>query len=260
MVWVCPGRPSSAARRQREGRVAGVFGDSEVRGDDHVVLSMATALLCISPFLSADIPSDRLWGCLCFLAGIYGGSHLPDADVAAANGLHQKTCGGFLFSGASIVIISIMRVLYRLVGLRFNGRHRHSLHTVLGVAVAVAVIAALTGFILVKLGWWSDGLFFVYAGILCGGLLHLAEDCCTITGLRPFRPFSSLHLKGAINTGDYGDRRPVLYAKFLVCMAAVIIAGKYVYHVPAGLLLIPVLGGTMFFWFLFYQFSQYMHS
>ena len=220
---------------------------------------MATALLCISPFLTVDITVECLCICGYFLVGVYGGSHLPDADVAAANGLRPRSYGGFLFSGISIVIICIVRVIYRLMGLRFNGRHRHSLHTIFGVSLAVGVIAGLTGFILVDVGWWSDALFFLYAGILCGGILHLAEDCCTVTGLHPFRPFSSLHLNGAINTGDYGDRRPVSYAKFLVFVAALVIAGEYVYHVPAGVFLIPVLGITALFWFIFYRFSQYMH-
>ncbi len=259
MVSACQDRPSSAAYRQSV-ECGKVFGDSEVRKDDHVVLSMATALLCISPFLTVDITVECLRGCGYFLAGVYGGSHLPDADVVAANVLHPRSYSGFLFSGISIVIICIVRVIYRLMGLRFNGRHRHSLHTIFGVSVTVGVIAGLTGFILVDTGWWSDALFFLYAGIFCGGLLHLAEDCCTVTGLFPFRPFSSFHLNGAINTGDYGDRRSVLYAKFLVCVAALVIAGEYVYRVPAGLLLIPVLAVTAFSWFVFYRFSQYLHA
>lgn len=221
---------------------------------------MATALLCISPFLSVDITEECLWSCVCFLAGVFGGSRLPDADFAAAKGLNLKTFWTFVFSGISVVIIWIMRILYRLVGLRFNRRHRHSLHTIFGVSVAVCAIGGLTGFILVDLGWWSDAIFFLYAGILCGGLLHLAEDCCTVTGLHPFKPFSSLHLNGSINTGDYGDRRPVLYAKFLVCMAALVIAGEHVYHVPAGLLFTPVLATVALFWVIFYHFSQYLHA
>ncbi|MDE4908281.1 metal-dependent hydrolase [Methanogenium marinum] len=231
-----------------------------MRGDDHVVLSMATALLCISPFLAVDLTVECLWGCVFFMVGVYGGSRLPDADVAATKGLHPRNCRGLLFSGISIVIISVVRVIYRLMGLRFNRRHRHSLHTIFGVFVAVCVIGGLTGIILVDGGWWSDALYLLYAGILCGGFLHLAEDCCTVTGLNPFMPFSSLHLNGAINTGDYGDRRPVLYAKFLVCMAALVIAGGYVYHVPAGNLFIPVLAFTVVFWFIFYRFSQYLHA
>lgn len=235
-------------------------GDRQVRGDDHVVLSMATALFCISPFLSSDITAARLWCCVLFLVGIFGGSHLPDADAVAAQGLHIKTCTGLLTSCICHGVVWIVSCVFWVTGCRFDGHHRCSLHTLYGVSVAAAAIAGLTGIVLTKIGWWLDDLPFLCAGLLCGGVLHLAEDCCTISGLQPFLPFSALHLKGGINTGDSRDQRPVWFAKVLVSMAALVIAGGYVYHIPADRLILPVLGATAFSWIVFYFLSQHLHT
>ena len=67
-------------------------------------------------------------------------------------------------------------------------------------------------------------------------------------------------MKGGINTGDFRDRRPVWYAKYLVCMAAAVISGGYVYHVPADRLLFPVLVMAALLWVTFYLFSQHPHA
>ena len=218
---------------------------------------MGTALLCISPFLTAGISGDCLWCCVCFLIGIYFGSHLPDMDIAATQGLNLRSGMGFIVSAVSILLLSMVRFLYWVAGCPFDGRHRESLHTVWGVFVATVVIAILTGILFEDAGWWSCYLLYGYAGLFCGGLLHLAEDCCTISGLQPFQPVCSLHLKGGINTGNYHDHRPVRYAQCLVCMAAGVISGQYVYHIPAGELKIPVLATGVICWFAFYLLSKY---
>lgn len=218
---------------------------------------MATTILCMSPFLTVGISADCLWCCVCFLTGIFFGSHLPDMDVAAAQGLNLRSCIACVVSAVSLVVISMVRFLYRLVGCPFDGRHRQSLHTIWGVFVATVVIAVLTGLLFEDAGWWSYHLLYVYVGIFCGGLLHLAEDCCTISGLQPFQPVFSLHLKGGINTGNYRDHRPVRYAQCLVCMAAGVIAGQYVYHIPAGELMVPVLVTAAICWLFFFILSKY---
>ncbi|KAF1076656.1 hypothetical protein MKMG_01470 [Methanogenium sp. MK-MG] len=224
------------------------------------MLSMATALLCISPFLSVDVTVECLECCIYFLAGVFVGSCLPDADVAAAKELRPRKVKWFSYSVISIVMMRMVRAVYWVTRVRFDGRHRRSLHTIFGISVAVGVIVAPTWFILTGVGWWSDVFIFVYAGLLCGALFHLAEDCCTINGLRPFLPFLSLHLKGGINTGDYRDRRPVWYTKCMVCMASLVIAGEYVYHIPAGRLFLPVLGVVALSGVIFYLFSQRPHA
>ncbi|WP_157199884.1 hypothetical protein [Methanogenium cariaci] len=38
-------------------------------GKDHAMLSMAAALLCVSPFLSVDVTMEYLESCIYFLAG-----------------------------------------------------------------------------------------------------------------------------------------------------------------------------------------------
>lgn len=231
-----------------------------MRGDDHVVLSMATALLCISPLLSSNLTDVCVCWCVCFLVGVFGGCYLPDVDLVAAQGLHLKSCGGFIYSCLCIGMVSAVRCVYWVTGYRFDGRHRRSLHTVCGVSVAVAIICALTGILCICMGLWTDLLIFAYAGLLCGSILHLAEDCCTISGLQPFLPFSTLHLKGGIHTGDSRDRRPVWFAKVLVCMAAVVIAAGYVYHIPVDRLLLLVPGVAVLSWLVFYRLSQHLHT
>lgn len=218
---------------------------------------MATALLCLSPWVTTDITAGCLWCCVGFLSGIFFGSHLPDMDLAATEGLNLRSCSVFIFSAVSLVVICMVRLLYRVVGCRFDARHRKSLHTVCGVCVATIVIAVLTGILFEDAGWWSNYLLYMYAGIFCGGLLHLAGDCCTITGLQPFLPVSSLHLAGGINTGNYRDHRPVRYAQCMVCMAAGVISCQFVYMIPAGRLIFPVLGIAVILWGLFYVFSQH---
>ncbi len=229
-------------------------------GKDHAMLSMAVALLCISPFLSVDVTMEYLESCIYFLVGVLVGSYLPDADVAAAKELRPRKVKWFSYSIISIIMMRVMGFVYRLMGLRFNGHHRRSFHTIFGITIAVLLLAAPAWFILTSLGWWSDAFIFVYVGLLCGALFHLAEDCCTINGLKPFLPFLSLHLKGGINTGDYKDKRPEWYTKCLVGMASLVIAGEYVYHIPAGSLFLPVLGLVVLSGFIFYLFSRRPHA
>lgn len=231
-----------------------------MRGDDHVHLSMATAILCMSPYLTTGLSPDCFWCCVCFLIGIFFGSHLPDMDLVAAQGLNLRSCTGVVVSAVSIVLLSMVRFLYRVAGWPFDGRHRESLHTVWGVSVATGVIAALTGILFEDAGFWSYHLLYGYTGLFIGGMLHLAEDCCTISGLQPFQPISPLHLKGGINTGNYRDHRPVWYARCLVCMAAGAIAGQYVYYIPAGELMVPVFIITIFSWVVFYLLSKHRHG
>lgn len=182
---------------------------------------------------------------------------MPDMDLAAAQGTSLRSCRGFIVSAVSIAVISMIHFLYRVAGCRFDGRHRESLHTVWGVFAATAVVAVLTGILFEDGGCSSDHLLCGYSGLFCGGILHLAEDCCTISGLKPFQPVFSLHLKGGIDTGDHHDHRPDWYAQYLVCMAAGVIAGQYVYHIPAGELIVPVLTAVMISWTVFYLISKY---
>lgn len=230
-----------------------------MRGDDHVCLSLATAILCMSPFLTTGLSPDCLWCCVCFLTGVFFGSYLPDMDLAAAQGLRLRSCTGFVVSAVSIVLVSMVRVLYRVAGWPFDGRHRESLHTVWGVSVATVVIAVLTGILFEDAGFWSYHLLYGYAGLFCGGMLHLAEDCCTMSGLQPFQPVSPLHMNGGIHTGDSRDHRPVWYARCLVCIAAGVIAGQYVYHIPAGELTVQVFVITLFSWVVFFLLSKHRY-
>lgn len=221
-----------------------------------MILSLSIAIFCMSPVLVAGLSRDCLWCCVCFLTGIFFGSHLPDMDIASAQGLNLRSYTGFVVSAVSIVLLSMVHFLYWVAGCPFDGRHRESLHTVWGVSVATVVIAALTVILFEVAGFWSYHLLYGYAGLFCGSILHLAEDCCTISGLQPFQPISPLHLKGGINTGNSRDRRPVRYAQCLVCMAAGVIAGQYVYHIPAGVLTVPVLVTVMVSWVVFYLISK----
>ncbi|WP_062396930.1 metal-dependent hydrolase [Methanogenium cariaci] len=118
------------------------------------------------------------------------GSYLPDADVAAAKELRPRKVKWFSYSILSIVMMRVMGIVYRLMGMRFNGHHRRSFHTIFGITIAVVLLAAPAWFILTSLGWWSDVFIFIYVGgLLCGALFHLAEDCCTVNGLKLFCRF-----------------------------------------------------------------------
>lgn len=237
-----------------------VVGGRQVKGGDHVLLSMATALLCISPFLSSDITAEYLGCSVCFLVGVFGGSNLPDADLVFEQGPHMKSWTGFIYSCLCIGMVFAVRCVYWATGCPFDGRHRCSLHTLYGVSVAVVFICLLTGIFCVQMGLWTDMLIFVFAGLLFGAILHLAGDCCTISGLQPFLPFSPLHLKGGIHTGDSRDRRALWFAKCLVCMTALVIAAGSVYHIPIDHLILLMAGGVVLSWFVFYRFSQHLHT
>jgi hypothetical protein len=62
-VYVCSDRAIFAVNRQRDEDIR-VFGDWQVIGKDHAMLSMAAALLCVSPFLSVDVTMEYLESCI----------------------------------------------------------------------------------------------------------------------------------------------------------------------------------------------------
>ena len=194
-----------------------------MRGNDHIGISMGSGLLLASPWLLSNPLSV-----LIFIAGVVIGSLLPDTDATDSK-LHYMDGFARIFSLIMRpVIIPLTKLIFWIFRLSFNPAHRGSMHTFFGLIVYSSILAALFWSILYVIGCWNliMGLFFV--GIFIGGVFHILEDCCTRSGLIPFKPFSGRKLAGSINTGDRREKRPGYYTNgMFVAAGGVLFAGHY---------------------------------
>jgi membrane-bound metal-dependent hydrolase YbcI (DUF457 family) len=129
-----------------------------------------------------------------------------------------------------------------------NRNHRGMVHSVSGIISYCLVLEAMflltmwlfetavPGAIPVELGKdiiWYYSCFTV--GLFVGGLLHLAEDACTVSGILPFYPFDvTTKVSGDIHTGNFEDRRPKRYF-YLMCVIGASIIVALVYFKIKGL-------------------------
>lgn len=194
-----------------------------MRGNDHIAISIGSGLLLASPWFLTNTLSVSI-----FIAGIIIGSLLPDTDATDSK-LHYMDGIARIFSLImQPLIIPLTKFIFWIFRLPFNPAHRGSMHTFPGLIVYTSLLAALIGSVISFIGYWNPIMGFFFIGLFIGGVLHIFEDCCTRSGLMPFKPFSGRKYAGSINTGDRKERRPGYYAKgLLVAAGGVIVIGRY---------------------------------
>ena len=197
------------------------WGSSNVKGKDHIFISITWALLISCPIITMN--STYV---LMFVIGVFIGSLLPDIDASVSP--YEKR--GDVMRGAGYAVSASSKItgkIFRSIKDDPNNKyesHRGLLHSVPGVFVASLLIVIPLNLILYFVNYWNSGLIIASIGLFAGALFHLLEDCCTCSGIRLFYPFSEKKLRGGINT-FLPDRRPKQFAT----MFAILAVAFYVY-------------------------------
>ncbi|MDU9376709.1 hypothetical protein McpSp1_13340 [Methanocorpusculaceae archaeon Sp1] len=225
-----------------------------MRGNDHIGISLGVAFLIISPiFVSQAVIS------VIFLIGVIIGSLLPDADASNSKMYYMSEIV-LAFAFLMKPIVYLTRSIYKLLHIHYDTRHRKSLHTILGITIAVAILSILINVVVLLIGWWTPLLIPLCVGLYVGSIFHLIEDCCTKSGLSPFLPFSDRHFSGRIITTvkkNSSGGRPDLYAKIPLLMGGgVLVAGVLVKGLDMGLIFCVTIMLGILIWPVMYYASR----
>lgn len=226
-----------------------------MRGKDHVMLSMATGFLLVSPLLGSDLTTGTTYFIVALLSGIFIGSLLPDVDASDAKINHLEGIAWLFGFVMRPLILPIVRFIHIKAGFDFDYRHRQSVHTIFSIGIYSIILLVLSFFILMVTGFWSNFVLVFYLGLFLGGVLHLVEDCCTVSGLRPFAPISYRHFSGGISTTNAREDRPELFSKIQLFMAAGIIGLGVVFDISVSLLGMIAVALVGLSWMGIYGFS-----
>jgi len=222
-----------------------------MRGKDHIAISTGSALLLAAPWLLIHPVAVAI-----FTAGVIIGSLLPDTDATDSK-LHYMDGIARIFSLIMRpIIIPITKLVYRVLEKPFNPAHRGSMHTLPGVIIYTLIITLLIGSVLYLMGFWNIIIGFFFPGLFAGGIFHLLEDCCTRSGLMPFKPFSDKKYAGSINTGSRIDIRPGFYATVLIFVAAGVVVAGITYTISLPVLIAISLCLFVIIWVLILKLSQ----
>ena len=202
------------------------------------------------------------------MIGVYIGCLLPDTDAyhSKLDYMWGLNIGGIAWAFGKVTKIVINPIVVATFGWimqkPINRNHRGMVHSVSGIISYCLILEAMfllamwlfetavPGIIPVGLGKdiiWYYSCFTL--GLFVGGLLHLAEDACTVSGILPFYPFDvTTKFSGDIHTGNFEDRRPKRYF-YLVCIVGISIIAILTYFKTKGLysLRICVLAGLVGF-------------
>ena len=180
-------------------------------GKDHILISLAWALLLLSPIL-LQYPEYAL----AFFIGITIGAVYPDIDSSYnpyLGRLKKKSSEG---NGPLTWIIALLAYpVKHLTGFIFSGgnkakkteylKHRNLIHSIAGILVSLLLILIPLNIILYLLGYLNLFILLASAGVLTGAFMHLMEDSCTLSGVKFFYPASKkvqLHGNIRVSTGS----------------------------------------------------------
>ena len=229
-------------------------------GKHHTSISIGTILIPCAPFVM-DVPLVVI----AILAGVLVGSLLPDTDASDSAIWYSGVTKIFGLAMVALMI-PMVQLVFRARNFSYDAEHRGSLHTVCAVGIST-IIFTVVGVIIVSLcsgyvfqSWLNiEGYFFLLlfmSGVFCGGVLHLAEDCCTKAGIFPFYPFSSRRIHGGIRTGDAADRRPECMQVALMVLTVGMPFGKVHYRPPLILPSVISLVALVIAWRVFFIIAQ----
>jgi membrane-bound metal-dependent hydrolase YbcI (DUF457 family) len=201
-----------------------------------------TGLILVSPFiLTATVSSVLL------LIGIFLGSLLPDSDASDRTARHKESV---LFAFDAINERLIYPIILRIF--HEKKRHRGILHTIIGVLIFSAILTVITGltFVIFKIPF---DFLMIGIGLTIGGILHLMEDCCTLSGVNPFYPkYKKYVFKGTISTNNVNERRPDQYFQFLAFLFVSLIVASIWFKNPQIQMIIITLIALVLSWSFFF--------
>jgi membrane-bound metal-dependent hydrolase YbcI (DUF457 family) len=201
-------------------------------GKDHVSITLGTVFPFTIPLIFSE-NSHPVYAC-CLLVAAAIGSLIPDADSDEKPKLHYD------FK----IIYDIMVLLHKLIIFSFTffnlkekmnlqyvveKQHRGVMHSPIGIFISSFVLTLLitiVGYFIFR-GINATFISLLFIGLICGQLLHLLEDSCTVSGINWLFPFGTCELKGSIYTGNKiegkTDIRPFLYRIFLLFFSAILL-------------------------------------
>jgi hypothetical protein len=155
------------------------------------------------------------------MVGIFIGSLMPDTDLERPHHVvihHVRALG--------ITCMMLFLLFMCLLGLLYF------------ISITVGVDSLVT----IEYLWYAVGLVI---GIMAGGVLHLFEDSCTVSGIQFFYP-GGRRLAGTIRTGNADEDRPGKFAGvLLICYIVVYLFLTVPMYILNGeATLIPILENT----------------
>jgi membrane-bound metal-dependent hydrolase YbcI (DUF457 family) len=189
--------------------------------------------------------------CCSFLIGIFIGSLLPDTDIPNSKIDYINNSDIMCYVGYSknwklvlkffISIICnitlgvgkltkhilnpvIVILLQKILNKQINKNHRGITHSICGIfgycllleGIGLIILTIFTMLVSEIFGYIILYYSLLIFGILFGGILHLLEDMCTVSGVIPFYPFyENQKFSGKLRTGDLNDKYPK-YFKIII--------------------------------------------
>ncbi|MCP1662454.1 MAG: metal-dependent hydrolase [Methanocalculus sp. MSAO_Arc1] len=223
-----------------------------MRGSDHIAISTGSGLLLAAPFLQISPVA-----CIVFLSGTVIGSLLPDADATDSKLNYMDGIAQVFSLIMRPLIMPLTRLLFFLLRQPFDPGHRGSMHTIPGVLVYSLILSSIFAAILLLIRYWHGILVFFFFGLLFGGLLHILEDSCTKSGVKPFYPFSTRKYTGTISTGSRREERPGYYATALFIAGGGVIVTGYTHDLQVLPMAALSLALFFSFWMLIIWISRW---
>ncbi|HDR73020.1 MAG TPA: metal-dependent hydrolase [Methanoculleus sp.] len=223
-----------------------------MKGTEHLSLSLGTMLVLLAPWLPENAPQIAV---LC--GGVAIGALLPDTDAKDSKIHHNNGVSRIFGAVMRPLIIPLMRAIYGALGYSFNPAHRKSLHTLFGVGVYSVLLSLAIWVALSLLDRWDPVALLFMAGLVAGGVLHIVEDCCTLSGCSPFAPFRDRKIRGGISTGKRFERRPVHFSAFLVAAAAFALAARTNFGMQPAAILAFAAPALLVAWGVFFYIAQF---
>lgn len=186
---------------------------------NHIELSIFSAILLFSWLIIHDAMF------LFFICvGVFVGSLIPDTDIPKSRMDSMEGIAGFFALLSKIILNPLVAKIFGFFLKRpIDQGHRGITHTVYGILAYCVVIECLGLPVLWLIGFWGiiTTLFSLFVfGLFFGGILHLAEDACTKSGITPFYPFNSnTKYSGSISTFDFKDPRPLYFTLGLLVVS-----------------------------------------
>jgi membrane-bound metal-dependent hydrolase YbcI (DUF457 family) len=166
---------------------------------------------------------QNIIGFVAITCGVFIGCLLPDTDLPKSKIDYMEGITGFFGMISKNILNPLVAAIFESYLKKSIDRgHRGITHTVYGILMYCVLIEGISLPILFFLGFGTSIIMyslFVF-GLFLGGIFHLMEDSCTITGILPFYPLNSIKkYSGKISTYNMADIRPKYFSRSLLFIA-----------------------------------------
>lgn len=207
-----------------------------MKGSTHILLTLATTLLVLAPFVPRLTAIPAILACILFMLGAFFGSVTPDVDMGKGSAIFHAEIPGakgkkFILTpifGHTINILCykpVRAVFHLIFGDKIYAKqgHRELPHSPIGIIFMSALLTLYIWLVCFGLSFIPglemirNNIFIFIFGVafLFGCFMHLIEDTCDIAGIHYLYPFSFRRIRGKL-LGDGTDKRPRAYAAILV--------------------------------------------